>query len=794
ISRKFSKTSVRSITSIFKYKSEYSPNVLHPNLLHTAFACSYSVPAIFSSVNVLKNSFFLGNVSSFNFPQLSVHSYRYTPFHVTRDISSLLNTFIVSRNLTKSGVNKFDARDESFDAIKRPVSINLTVKVLLTYFENEINFSALLGMTEIVSASYPSSLTMKCASYSKASVSLTGGYGRRLYNFAECISSFSSAIVIGSFVFNICSTRKPNSAIVFTKCFVMFGSSSVPLIIIGRLHVNAVKHRSMIMDYGTTAFFLLVRFLQNSLEISVDGITGNIGLCPPHINLCCSSAACPLNFNLGLLSKLVKHLLQNITRSLCSVIYERTRREKSEMSKWSSFSSSATFNGKTTLTETLLFFSNFLTSVSAVGKDKFLKLYLSSCTIYPPSTRSLFMPVTCFAKIANLKHFSGIHNEPSIGVYLYTPNKVHLWIEVLVHYPDFDTCPVRIFSSTMSSISLSKKIARADVLNDLSTVELSTYVSISVIPGAFTKPILIFFTFTAVSMFLRFDATSELIDTMPEFSNYCTIDRFTYRMMSCNIWCCGCSILRGERSAGLWDISWGDSSLMVHNFHVDIQFVFTRKHFFDIKRTEFLHWRVFWRGALGLSNIVFGVGNGGALNISSPINAVKTELEPHFEPCLIDTGDAKKRYSVAQYGPASNGHLSVIGGATLTRAPKPLSPYQSWTASQLLHEHERRTSPYGQIGDFDGQYAPPVPPLPAYQQQQLQQQQQQQQQQQANVENIYGTAPGHYNQQPQQNGLPPPGQYNSYHRNNMILFNQSLQGSLSSVSSGDKKKRNITMV
>ncbi|XP_025412425.1 calcium-activated chloride channel regulator 1-like [Sipha flava] len=223
-------------------------------------------------------------------------------------------------------------------------------------------------------------------------------------------------------------------------------------------------------------------------------------------------------------------------------------------------------------------------------------------------------------------------------------------------------------------------------------------------------------------------------------------------------------------------------------------------------------------------------GNGGALNISSPINAIKTELESHFEPCLIDTSDSKKRYSVAQYGPAltneliynhqqqqqqqqqqqhqqqhqhqqqqqphpyhhqSNGHLSVISGATLTRAPKPLSPYQSWTASQLLHEHERRTSPYGQIGDFDTQYPPPVPPLPAYQQQQLQQQQQQQQQQ-GNTENIYGTAPGHY--QPQQNGLPPPGQYNNYHRNNMILFNQSLQGSLSSVSSGDKKKRNITMV
>lgn len=210
-------------------------------------------------------------------------------------------------------------------------------------------------------------------------------------------------------------------------------------------------------------------------------------------------------------------------------------------------------------------------------------------------------------------------------------------------------------------------------------------------------------------------------------------------------------------------------------------------------------------------------GNGvGPLNISSPMNAVKTELDSHFEPCLIDTSDPKKRYSIAatQYGPGptnndhlynhqqqhqnphpyhhqSNGHLSVIGGATLTRAPKPLSPYQSWTASQLLHEHERRTSPYGQIGDFDNQYPPPVPPLPAYQQQQLQQQQQQ-----GNTENIYGASPGdlYQQQQQQQNGLPPPGQYNNYHRNNMILFNQSLQGSLSSVSSGDKKKRNITMV
>ncbi|XP_050535825.1 calcium-activated chloride channel regulator 1-like [Daktulosphaira vitifoliae] len=188
---------------------------------------------------------------------------------------------------------------------------------------------------------------------------------------------------------------------------------------------------------------------------------------------------------------------------------------------------------------------------------------------------------------------------------------------------------------------------------------------------------------------------------------------------------------------------------------------------------------------------------GGNMTISSPMNSVKAELEAHFEPCLIDTSE-KKRYSISQYGQTelhqnqpsqpyhhqSNGHLSIISnaGATLTRTVKPLSPYQSWTASQLLHEHERRISPYGQIGDFENQYPPPVPPLPAYQHQPN-----------GNIgENIYGTAPGHLYQQ---NGLPPPGQHtNNYHRNNMILFNQSLQGSLSSVSSGDKKKRNITMV
>lgn len=185
----------------------------------------------------------------------------------------------------------------------------------------------------------------------------------------------------------------------------------------------------------------------------------------------------------------------------------------------------------------------------------------------------------------------------------------------------------------------------------------------------------------------------------------------------------------------------------------------------------------------------------GTVSASSPVHSttVRSEVDsrtlpPQFEPCLIDPEDPKKRYSVAQYNdshmsprevtiPNSNGHLSVISAnGTLVRG-RTLSPYQSWTASQLLHEHERRHSPYGQVGDdytIQDQYAPPVPPLPSFNQQ----------------DGIYGNNMHH------QQTVPPPGQFvNGYHRNgNLMLFNPSLQGSLSSVSSGDRKKRNVTMV
>nr|CAD7397190.1 unnamed protein product [Timema cristinae] len=97
----------------------------------------------------------------------------------------------------------------------------------------------------------------------------------------------------------------------------------------------------------------------------------------------------------------------------------------------------------------------------------------------------------------------------------------------------------------------------------------------------------------------------------------------------------------------------------------------------------------------------------------------------------------------------------------------------------LLHEHERRHSPYGQTGEdliSNGSHAqlpPPVPPLPAFNHQHS-----------GGYPSgpIYGVHPGTF-----VNG--------GYHRNgSMVPFNPSLQGSLSSVSSGDRKKRNVTMV
>lgn len=178
--------------------------------------------------------------------------------------------------------------------------------------------------------------------------------------------------------------------------------------------------------------------------------------------------------------------------------------------------------------------------------------------------------------------------------------------------------------------------------------------------------------------------------------------------------------------------------------------------------------------------------------------------------------------------------LSVISSNTntLTRNGRTLSPYESWSASQLLHEHERRHSPTDDVmghhnmghhvpqphemdpmlgndqmmllnggntlqhpsdcvslSGMSNHHAPPVPPLP-YSANDYQQ-----------GYNIYSTTTG--------NGISvgnqPPPMYSAIQRNpnpgatvngqnGNGSFNTSLQGSLNSVNSNDKKRRNVTMV
>ncbi|XP_060522647.1 calcium-activated chloride channel regulator 1-like isoform X2 [Cylas formicarius] len=164
--------------------------------------------------------------------------------------------------------------------------------------------------------------------------------------------------------------------------------------------------------------------------------------------------------------------------------------------------------------------------------------------------------------------------------------------------------------------------------------------------------------------------------------------------------------------------------------------------------------------------------------------------------------------------PPSYAGLSVISNNTINRNGQPLSPYNSWSASQLLHEHERRYSPMDnmmseepmlmhpevvmagaqmehmsmngqsmdhvsinghQIAEHYGpnHLPPPVPPLPAFNNGYP-----------VNF-NIYGV----HQAPPQQNQI-----YQSVQRTEQVPFNASLQGSMTSVNSGEKKRRNVTMV
>ncbi|BES87543.1 Ca-activated cl channel protein [Nesidiocoris tenuis] len=180
-------------------------------------------------------------------------------------------------------------------------------------------------------------------------------------------------------------------------------------------------------------------------------------------------------------------------------------------------------------------------------------------------------------------------------------------------------------------------------------------------------------------------------------------------------------------------------------------------------------------------------------------NTMTQQNLPQYE---VQVEDDNKRYSMSQYDGVLNGGSNLnspthYGNGTLTVIneydtnarnntlvrDKTLSPYQSWSASQLLHEHERRQSPYGQVEDYSQYYPPPVPPLPSYHHQGTPLSSQQQHQQ--TIQEIYGHQPAH---------LPPPNQFINYQPNPPSLYNPSLQGSMSSVNSSERKRRNVTMV
>jgi hypothetical protein len=125
-------------------------------------------------------------------------------------------------------------------------------------------------------------------------------------------------------------------------------------------------------------------------------------------------------------------------------------------------------------------------------------------------------------------------------------------------------------------------------------------------------------------------------------------------------------------------------------------------------------------------------------------------------------------------------NLSIISSSnpTLTRNGRILSPYESWTASQLLHEHERRHSPLddGALLYNHQEQLPPVPPLPY---------QQIDQQILVGTDNYIYTSTEH---------MPPP-QYSTIQRNQQNQNqNSNPSSATSSQNGGDKKRRNVTMV
>jgi calcium-activated chloride channel regulator 3/4 len=145
------------------------------------------------------------------------------------------------------------------------------------------------------------------------------------------------------------------------------------------------------------------------------------------------------------------------------------------------------------------------------------------------------------------------------------------------------------------------------------------------------------------------------------------------------------------------------------------------------------------------------------------------------EKMLYEEMRLQKQFQKQAMMEAYDHDMSMSANGTLTKdSVRYLSPVESWTASQLLHEHERRQSPTeidqsSMYVDANGEIVPPIPPHP--------------------YQNNYGYLPGDM-------GRMPPPQYSYVYR---PLARPSLDqgGSMQSVNasiSAEKKIRNVTMV
>lgn len=150
---------------------------------------------------------------------------------------------------------------------------------------------------------------------------------------------------------------------------------------------------------------------------------------------------------------------------------------------------------------------------------------------------------------------------------------------------------------------------------------------------------------------------------------------------------------------------------------------------------------------------------------------VKPEYLDH-DNILFEEMKHQQRQYQHQAVPYDHGDIMISSDGTLTRDGRFLSPFESWTASQLLFAHERRQSPseteQPMYIDANGDLVPPIPRHP--------------------YQNNYDYSPGDMSR------MPPP-QYSTVYRPSIRSMGQagSMQ-SLSETMSAEKKIRNVTMV